>query len=173
MLHRFKTIRVDQAERLLQMIDPKCKAISALRALQNGGRVRIYGPYVTLQDDTVEPEAVELLDVALLLEPDEPWMIQKSEFPIAVSVYKRHTDGKLWRYDLCRVKSGQEDILPTMVSVADTGYRVVVFILDHPQQCERILVPFNHMVTWRDGKSYQFYEGRCQSEKGACLDKPE
>lgn len=156
-LRQFRTIRTDQAEKLLKMEEPKLQFTPMLRALECGGRVRRHGEYLTLQNAPLNTDTIEMIDVMLLLEPKRIEQFQKGDNPIAVTFFKYRED-KLWRYDICRVVPGTEAVVNTLLENINAKYRMIVFVLENPEQRYGISVPCERCFAWKEDGEYKFYK---------------
>lgn len=156
-LRQFGTIRTDQAEQLLKMQEPKLQFTPLLRALECGGRVRRHGEYLTLQHAPLNTDTTDLIDMMLLLEPKNIVQFQKGDTPIAVTFFKYRKD-KLWRYDICRVVPGTEPVVNTMLENMNAKYRMMVFVLEKPEQQHKIFVQCERCFVWKEDGEYKFYK---------------
>ena len=156
-LRQFGTIRTDQAEKLLKMEDRKLQFSPMLRALECGGRVRRHGDLLTLQNAPPNTDTIELIDIMLLLEPKAIVQFQKGNNPIAVTFFK-YRDDKLWRYDICRVVPGTEPIVNAQLETLNAKCRMIVFVLERPEQQHGISVPCERCFAWKEDGEYKFYK---------------
>ena len=157
MLQEFGTVRADQAERLLKMDNPTVQLSAQLQPLERGGRIQRSGDWLTLQHARPNPTGAEMLDVMLLLEPERIVHFQKGTRPFAVTFFKYRED-KLWRYDICEVKPGTEPMITALLEGINAKYRMLVFVLEAPEQRFGIEVACAHCFAWKENGEYKFYK---------------
>jgi len=95
--------------------------------------------------------------------PVEPSPQKRSErvsnFWISFSVtFFKERNQTLWRYDICSVPLGGEPMISAALEGISTKYRMMVFILEKPEQQKSLFIPCEHCFTWKDNGEYRFYK---------------
>ena len=157
LLREFGAVREGQAQKLLIMEYPSLKWEPVIRQLENGGLVRRTDGCVKIPDHYPEISLLTAIDVMLLLSPKKIELFQKGMPPFSVTFFKERNQ-TLWRYDICSVPLGGEPMISAALEGISTKYRMMVFILEKPEQQKSLFIPCEHCFTWKDNGEYRFYK---------------
>lgn len=156
-LRQFGTIREEHAERLLAMHSPDIQAQVQLRQLVLGGLIRQNNGLIYLPDVAPDVSAAETIEIMLLTEPEQLPVFQKGVYPFSLTFFKER-EQKLWRYDICHVKTGLEIAVTAALEGLNPKYRMVILVLDRPDQRLGLSVPCEHCFAWKQDGVYRFYK---------------
>lgn len=156
-LRLFGVLREDQAERFLRMEYRGLRLEPLLRQLVCGGLIRRENGFLLDPEGNPEYGALEAVDVMLLLEKNHIPLFQRGAYPFSLTFFKER-QGKLWRYDVCRVKPGMEPVICAALERISPGYRMLVFLLERPEQQPGITVPCECSFAWMQDGQYRFYK---------------
>lgn len=154
-VEQFGAVKKSQAEKLLEIRFQKKQCIGAIRQLVLKKELRESGEYILADNAKITEDSIKAIDVMLSI-GGENEIMQKGNNPFAVTFFKYRED-KLWRYDICVVKQGSEQIITAALENIYAKYRVVVFVLDNPIQQEDIIVPCEYYFVWKENGEYHFY----------------
>ena len=157
LLKMFGTLRIDQAEKLLKIDDETVIFDVAVKPIELGGRVQRIGDFIVLYRNPLKYDYIELLDIVLLLEPKKVSLIQRGSEPFAITFFKEREE-KLWRYDICPVKYGLEAVISAQLEDINTSHRMLVFVLEKPEQQNGIEVDCEQCYVWKENGEYKFYK---------------
>lgn len=156
-LKSYGAVRVDQAIQLLRLEHEKQQWEFTVHQLECGGMVLRDHGYVRLPDRAPDQRILEAVDIMLLLDFPQIQVHEKGTPPFALTFFKVH-DQKLWRYDICPVPPGKESVICAQLEGINIKYRLIIFLLETPEQEEQLFIPCDHCFTWKDNGSYRFYK---------------
>lgn len=157
LLRDFGAVREGQAQRLLIMEYPGLRWEPVIHQLENGGLIRRTDSCVKLPDQCPEINLLNAIDVMLLLSPNKIELFQKGTPPFSVTFFKEKNQ-TLWRYDICSVPLGRELVVNAALEGINAKYRMMVLILEKPDQQKSLFVPCEHCFTWKENGEYRFYK---------------
>lgn len=157
MLRSFGALRGIQAEHLLGMDYPSAQIKPAIHQLICQSLVHQKNDCITAPNREPDMNILDAIDIMLLLEPDHVELFEKGVPPFVLTFFRQRQD-KLWRYDICPVIPGKEMLISALVENINQKYRIIVFILETPEQQKMLIVPCEHCFTWMENGVYRFYK---------------
>lgn len=156
-LRQYGAVREDQAERLLRQRYAELRFEPIVRQLVCGGLIRCEKGILCDKDKTADNSVLQAIDIMLLLEPNRIECMQKGAPPFTLTFFKERRE-KLWRYDICIVVPGREAIVSAELENISHKYRMIVFVLESPEQQTKLAVPCEHCFAWKENRKYKFYK---------------
>ena len=157
LLREFGAVREGQAQKLLMMEYQDLRWEPVIRQLESGGMVRREDGCVKLPDCCPEINLLNAIDVMLLLNPKKIELFQKGIPPFSITLFKERNQ-MLWRYDVCSVSLGREPVINAALEAVNPKYRIMIFILEKPEQQKSLFVPCEHCFSWKEKGKYHFYK---------------
>ena len=166
MLRRVGAMREDAARRLLLMSYPQTSWEPIVHQLECLGQIRrTYGFITRMDEQRAVPETIQAIDIMLLMEPEKVELFQQGTPPFSLTFFKQRLgmhhgeqQYRLWRYDICPVPSGKESVICALLERIECKYRLVVFVLEKPEQQAYIRIPCEHGFVWKEQGEYHFYK---------------
>lgn len=156
-LREFGALRETQAVKLLKMKDAKVNIDSVFRQMVCGGLIKRENGYVLSSDGGLENSSIEAIDIMLLMETEQISMFQKGKQPFSLTFFKQRQD-KLWRYDVCHIKSGTEDVMNATLENINPKYRIIVFVVENAEQQKYLKTACEHCFVQQENGNYRFYK---------------
>ena len=157
LLKDFGALKKSQAEKLLWMKYPDKSHKSEIHQLLLKREIKEQGEYILDTNGKICNELISAVDVMLLIADKETDIIQKGNKPFAITFFKKKEE-RLWRYDICIVKAGFEIAITALLENINAKYRIIVFLLENPEQQENIYVPCEYCFVWKENGEYHFYK---------------
>lgn len=157
LLKEFGALKKVHVERLLELKFPHKSHISEIHQLVVKREILEQDEYYLISNGKIIPEIIKGFDVLTLIANNKTDIIQKGKHPFAVTFFKEKED-KLWRYDICIVKPGFESIVANLIEGKNAKYRVIVFVLENPEQQKNIFVSCEYCFAWIEDGEYKFYK---------------
>lgn len=146
-----------QAEKLLRMKYPQKSHKNEIHQLLVMHEIYEQGQYLLDENGKIGREIISAIDVMLLISTRSIDIIRNGNRPFELTFFKFKGE-KLWRYDICIVKSGTEIVVTTLLEKINAKYRVIIFVLDYPEQQKSIYVPCEFCFAWKENGEYHFYK---------------
>lgn len=156
-IRQYGAVRVDQARRLLKQKYSYLNFNTIVHQMECGALIRKENGILHAPDKPADEEMLLAIDIMLLLEPKCIEMMQRGTPPFALTFFRQRKE-KLWRYDICIVPPGQESLIYAALENVSHKYRMIVFVLDAPEQQVKLAVPCEHCFVWKEDGIYKFYK---------------
>ena len=157
LLSEFGALKKEQAEKLLLMKNQYFTYKQTVNPLICRGLVREKDGCILDREGEVNEDIIISFDVMLKLEDKSLEVIQKGKSPFTVTFF-RFKKEKLWRYDICIVKQGFERVVSAMLEGMNSKYRVIIFVLENPDQQKDLYVSCEYCFVWKKQGEYHFYK---------------
>lgn len=154
---QYGALRSEQAEKLLQQKYSGLNFNTIVHQMECGGLLQNEQGILCESGRSADPDILLAIDIMLLMEPKHIEMMQKGTRPFALTFFRQRKE-KLWRYDVCIAAPGREPVLCAMLEDIRHKYRMVVFVLDSPEQRTKLAVPCEHCFAWKENGAYKFYK---------------
>lgn len=157
LLKDFGALKKSQIEMLIKIQNQHLTYENTVRPMIHNGEAREIGEFLTSQNGRIVPENIIAIDIMLKIGGEKITVIQKGAEPFEVTFYK-HRDDKLWRFDICVVKPGYERVVTSALECINAKYRIVIFVLENPEQQENLIAPCEYCFAWKKDGEYHFYK---------------
>lgn len=154
----FGALKKEQAEKILKRFSENLRFSENITPLCNNGLAYLGGDFVILPGGSPNMSYIKSVDIMLTLVPDTIPQFQKGTSPFTLTFFKLRNDDKLWRYDICSVKSGDEVMVNALLENINAKYRMIVFLLENISQQKDIAVGCEHCFVTCTGGEYRFYK---------------
>lgn len=161
-LEQFGALREEQAEKVLQLKFPHTTLNKTIFPLLTARQVWKSNGYILARNGRIQNKVIEAFDIMLLIEPEKTEPILKGKDPFVLTFFKKRED-KLWRYDICTVAYGTENVISAQIESINAKYRMIIFVLEKEEQMQGIRVACEHCYAIKRNQEYEFY---LYSEKG-------
>lgn len=156
-LRQYGAVREDQAKRLLRQQYAELHFDPIVSQMISGGMIRRENEYLCNRDGNIQTDLILAIDIMFLMEPNIVEHIQKGTYPFTLTFFKERQE-KLWRYDICIVLPGKESLICAGLENVGHKYRMIVFVLESPEQQPKLGVPCEHCFAWKENGTYKFYK---------------
>ena len=156
-LQQYGAVREDQAEKLLRQRYAELHFEPIVYQMISGGLIRKENGFLFDQDGSIQTDLILAIDIMLLLESKTIEHMQKGAYPFTLTFFKQRQD-KLWRYDICIAFPGKEALLCAALEQIGHKYRMIVIVLESPEQQNRFVIPCEHCFVWKENGKYKFYK---------------
>lgn len=157
MLKHIGSFKEEQAKNLIKMAYPKSNWETTAHQLACNGKVDLKQGYITLPGQSIEQDIIEAVDIMLLIESHHIEIFMKGAKPFSLTFF-RQKDHKLWRYDICPVRTGMEMVICALLERINCKYRTIVFLLEKLEQRSRIDTVCDHCFVQKSTHTYHFYK---------------
>lgn len=157
LVRKYGAVRTGQAKRLLRQKYPDLNFDTIVHQMECGALLWKENDLLHDPGRTASPEVLLAIDIMLLLEPQRIETMQKGTEPFALTFFRQRKE-KLWRYDICIVTPGREPVIYAALENISHKYRMIVFVLDSPEQQTKLAVPCEHCFAWKENGTYKFYK---------------
>ena len=144
---QYGALRSEQAEKLLRQKYSGLNFDTIVHQMECGGLLQNEQGILCESGRSADPDVLLAIDIMLLMEPKH----------IEMTFFRQRKE-KLWRYDVCIAAPGREPLLCAMLEDIRHKYRMVVFVLDSPEQQTKLAVPCEHCFAWKENGAYKFYK---------------
>lgn len=156
-LRQFGAIREEQAEKILKQTYPNVQFNVITHQLVCGGLITKSDGFIHAREGALDMSIVTAIDIMLLLEPVHIEVMQRGCAPFDLTFFKER-QGKLWRYDICSVKSGKEPLICAALEGINHKYRMIVFVIDSFEQQKILKINCEHCFALKNKNTYKFYK---------------
>lgn len=156
-LRQYGAIREDQAKKLLRQRYAGLHFEPVVYQMISGGLIRKENGFLFAQDGSIQTDLILAIDIMLLLESKTIEHMQKGAYPFTLTFFKERQD-KLWRYDICIAFPGKEALLCASLEQIGYKFRMIVIVLDSPDQQNKFVIPCEHCFAWKENGKYKFYK---------------
>ena len=157
LLKNFGALKISQIEQLLKMKNKNYTYKQTVLSMIHNGEVREIGDFLTSLNRGIIPENIIAIDIMLRIENEKIELIQKGTDPFNVTFFKYKKE-KLWRFDICVVKPGYEQVVTAKLEGINSKYRTIIFVLENPDQQEILIAPCKYCFAWKENGEYHFYK---------------
>lgn len=156
-LRQYGAVREDQAKKLLEQHYVDLRFNTIVHQMICGGLVRRENDLLYDRGAYADPNIILAIDIMLLLEPKQIEVMQKGKAPFELTFFRQRKE-KLWRYDICIVDSGKEAVVSAALENIYHKYRIIVFVLESPEQRTKLTATCEHCFVWKENGTYKFYK---------------
>lgn len=154
----FGTLKLSQAEQLLSLKYPNSVFWLTLKPLIKSGKLKCDGDYIFSRTGQLDEKYITAVDVMLLIGCDINQPILKGEDIFSLTFFKNKNE-KLWRYDVCQVSYGTENVISAKLERINTKYRMIVFLLEKAEQIKGLSITCENCYVLKQNENYEFYLG--------------
>lgn len=156
-LRKFGCLRREQANLLIRMEFPGITTEPVIHQLVICGMIRQENGIITELARAPDETLLSSIDIMLLIESVHIPLYQKAEYPFTLTFFRERGE-KLWRYDICPVKSGTEIAIASVLERINPKFRVIVFVLEREDQKDHLTAPCEHCFVLKQNSEYHFYK---------------
>lgn len=156
-------IKREQAEKLLLAKYPSSDFLLTVNGLKSSALVREYSGYLLERGEEISEDIRIATELMMKITDGKIENVQKGVFPFTVTFFRSRAD-RLWRYDICIVPNGREAVVSAALEGMYAKYRVVVFVLEDPEQQKDLYVSCDYCFVWKEDGEYHFFKEEKQNE---------
>lgn len=157
LLKDFGALRKSHVEKILRIKYPHKSYKSEIYQLIAKQEIKRQDDFLIYGNKEIDLKTIAAFDVLSLIADSTTETIQKGKEPFNVTFLKQKND-KLWRYDICVVSQGFEAMVTSQIENINAKYRVIIFVLENPDQQKNIIVPCEYRFAWKKDGEYHFYK---------------
>ncbi len=161
-LKEFGGIRQQHADQLLSKAYTWFQPEHTYPILANAGQIYVQDGMIYPQNRRYDVDLLHALDVMLMLAPGDIRHYQRGVYPFALTFFKERNE-RLWRYDICPVKTGMEGPICAALEGINAKYRVVVF-MPEAEKPHYIPVLCESYIALSEQGTYRFFKNTEQKE---------
>ena len=142
---------------------PFANYYQTITPLIRGGVVREKEDEILLIGDEERKANTDAIEIMLKIETEKIDLLQKGTYPFVLTFF-RNKEERLWRYDICVVPKGREAAVSALLEGMYAKYRVIVFVLEDPEQRKELYVSCEYCFVWKEDGEYHFFKEIKQNE---------
>ena len=155
-LEKFGCLREDQIESLLMHEYSWAQIEKTIKIPSLYGLVKRFGNTVSLPDKSFEIKTVDAVDMMIDIAGESLMQYQRGTEPFLLTFFKEK-DGKLWRYDICDVVFGTENMINSMLENINSKYRKIIFMLERKEQIPALLINCEHCFAIKQNNKFHYF----------------